>query len=57
MLTGHRPFGSQGKPFVPQDRQECLCYWRRKADEGSREMRRERKTMRVVWNTVLPQLG
>ena len=23
---GHRPFGSQGKPIVPKDKQECLCY-------------------------------
>ena len=29
----HRPFGSQGKPFVPQGRQECLCHLRRKAHD------------------------
>ena len=22
----HRPFGSQGAPFVPQGKQECLCH-------------------------------
>jgi hypothetical protein len=23
LTTAHRPFGSRGKPFVPQGRQEC----------------------------------
>jgi hypothetical protein len=29
LREAHRPFGSQGKPFVPQDKQECLCHLRR----------------------------
>src|SRR5579872_4763233 len=26
-MKAHRPFGSQGKPFVPQGKQECRCHW------------------------------
>ena len=29
---GHRPFGSQGNPFIPQGKQECLCHCEAKMD-------------------------
>ena len=32
VTTAHRPFGSQGKPFVPQGKQECLCHCKAKMD-------------------------
>ena len=26
LRKAHRPFGSQDRPFVSQDKQECLCH-------------------------------